>query len=32
LSKIGDIGVQVLRTRGALSPLAEVRESAMQPS
>jgi NADH-quinone oxidoreductase subunit G len=32
LSKIGDLGVQVLRTRGALSPLAEVKESAMPPS
>jgi NADH-quinone oxidoreductase subunit G len=32
LSKIGDLGVQVLRTRGALSPLGEVKETAMPSS
>jgi NADH-quinone oxidoreductase subunit G len=32
LSKIGDLGVQVLRTRGALSPLGEMKETAMPPS
>ncbi|HEY6111072.1 MAG TPA: molybdopterin-dependent oxidoreductase [Chthoniobacterales bacterium] len=32
LRKIGDLGVQVLRTRGSLSPLAEPKETAMLPS
>jgi NADH-quinone oxidoreductase subunit G len=32
LSKIGDLGVQVLRARGALSPLAEMKETALPPS
>ncbi|PYL06958.1 MAG: NADH-quinone oxidoreductase subunit L [Verrucomicrobia bacterium] len=32
LSKIGDLGVQVLRARGALSPLAEAKETAVPPS
>jgi NADH-quinone oxidoreductase subunit G len=31
LSKIGDLGVQVLRARGPLSPLAEPREMATTP-
>ena len=32
LSKIGDLGVQALRTRGSLSPLAEPKETALLPS
>jgi NADH-quinone oxidoreductase subunit G len=32
LSKVGDLGMQALRTRGSLSPLAEPKETALLPS